>query len=259
MNKIRNKNVGKGLVEMIRLEHINKNYKKKQVVFDFSMNIETQEQRIFGLLGPNGAGKTTIIKIMTGLLDFTDGKIFIDDSEKYMDWCKNNVVLIPAGERGVRYKNTVYDNVMCFAAMKGVTEKRVQTLIYEYAKVLNYTDFLKRRIETLSMGEKKKAMLLCGLCTDMKVIIMDEPSNGLDIDAQLEMKSLIKMLSTKLNKTFVISSHDMDFLSGMADRYIFMFQGRNACEVDGVMDIKQTREKYIKVKENFGGHNERVL
>ena len=249
---IKIKNI-KGLVEMIRLEHINKNYKKKQVVFDFSMNIETQGRRIYGLLGPNGAGKTTIIKVMTGLLDFTDGKIIIDDSQEYLNWCKNNVVLIPAGERGGRYKNTVYDNVMFFAAMKGVTEKRVKTLIYEYAKILNYTDFLRRRIETLSMGEKKKAMLLCGLCTDMKVIIMDEPSNGLDIDAKLEMKSLIKMLSTKYNKTFVISSHDMDFPSEMVDHYIFMFQGRNVYEVNGKMGIAQIREKYISVKENFGG------
>ena len=153
----------------------------------------------------------------------------------------------------MRYKNTVYDNVMWFAAMKGVSEKKVKDLIYEYAEILNYTDFLKRRIETLSMGEKKKAMLLCGLCTDMQVIIMDEPSNGLDITAQIEMKNLIKMLSTTLKKTFIISSHDMDFLGGMADHYVFVFHGRNVCEVNGEMETSEIREKYIEVKDGFGG------
>lgn len=239
---------------MIVIHGINKSYKSKQVLFDFSLKIDNENKGIYGFIGPNGAGKTTIIKVITGLLNYTSGSINIDGNNDYWTWCKNNIVLVPAGERGLRYKNTVYDNVLFFAAMKGVPQKKVTTLIYNYAEILKFSNFLKRRIETLSMGEKKKAMLLCGLCTDMQVIIMDEPSNGLDIDAQMEMKGLIKILSHKLNKIFIISSHDLDFLSGIVNYYVFIFHGRNICEINEEMDPSEIRKEYIKIKESFGGH-----
>lgn len=243
---------------MIRIEHINKKYHGKQVLFDFSLNIDTQGHSIIGLIGPNGAGKTTLIKVLSGLLDYTDGRIYVDDHESYQDWCKRNVVLIPAGERGLRYKNTVYDNIMYFAAMKGAAEKNVKDLLYEYAALLNYTEFLKRRVETLSMGEKKKAMLLVGLCTDMKIIIMDEPSNGLDVDAKIEMEALIKMLSVKLKKVFLISSHDISFLGDIAEKYIFIFRGKKVAEVDNKMDAAEIYDKYIGLK-NVGDNDEGIL
>ncbi len=96
-------------------------------------------------------------------------------------------------------------------------------------------------------------MILCGLCTDMKVIIMDEPSNGLDIDARMEMKNLIMMLVEKLNKTFIISSHDLDFLSGMIDHYIFIFQGKNRKEINGKMQAQDIQSEYVKLKNEYEG------
>lgn len=235
------------------MENINKNYLKKQVLFDFSLCIQTDKKAIYGLVGPNGAGKTTIIKILTGLLNFSSGSISTDESDDYLKWCRQNVVLIPAGERGIRYKNTIYDNVLFFAAMKGISEKTAKQLLNKYAELLNYSELLTRRVETLSMGQKKKAMILCGLCTDMKVIIMDEPSNGLDIDARMEMKNLIMMLVEKLNKTFIISSHDLDFLSGMIDHYIFIFQGKNRKEINGKMQAQDIQSEYVKLKNEYEG------
>lgn len=244
---------------MIHIEHINKNYMSTQVLFDFSVEIDNEGNKVYGLLGPNGAGKTTLIKVITGLLDYSSGKIIVDGESDYKTWCQNNVVLIPAGERGIRYKNTVFDNIMCFSAMKGGSEKRTRTLINEYSQMMNFTSFLKRRVETLSMGQKKKAMLLCGLCTDMKVIIMDEPSNGLDIDSQIEMKALVKQLSQQLHKTFIISSHDMEFLSDMAEHSIFIFEGRNVNEVNGIMNTEKIRKEYIETKERIKSVNEKIF
>ncbi len=243
---------------MIRMLNINKSYKKKQVLFDFSLDIETQGEEIIGLLGPNGAGKTTIIKIITGLLGYTNGDIQIGGREDYVEWCKNNVALIPAGERGLRYKSTVYDNIMYFSAMKGVEEAKIEALIFEFADFLNFEDYLNRRVETLSMGEKKKAMILCGLCMDMKVIILDEPSNGLDIDAQANLKDIIKTLSKKLNKTFLISSHDIGFLDGIVNHYVFVFKGRKAGEVKAEMEALEILKIYQEIKGNFGGCDETI-
>ena len=223
---------------MIRMLNINKSYKKKQVLFDFSLDIETQGEEIIGLLGPNGAGKTTIIKIITGLLGYTDGDIQIGGRENYVEWCKNNVALIPAGERGLRYKSTVYDNIMYFSAMKGVEEAKIEALIFEFADFLNFEDYLNRRV--------------------MKVIILDEPSNGLDIDAQANLKDIIKTLSKKLNKTFLISSHDIGFLDGIVNHYVFVFKGRKAGEVKAEMEALEILKIYQEIKGNFGGCDETI-
>ncbi len=231
---------------MISIENVDKFYKKKQVLYKFSMKVPLKENVILGLLGPNGAGKTTLIKLITGLLEYSSGSIRVSEDENYLSWCKENVVLVPVGERGLRYKNTVRDNVIFFSAMKGIDSKKARGVLDEYAAVLNFNTFLDRRIETLSTGEKKKAMLLCGLCTDMRVIIMDEPSNGLDIDTQLEMKDLVKGLALKYHKTFIISSHDLSFLDDLVDKYIFLFNGRNAGEIKGQMGTERTREIYMK-------------
>ena len=145
---------------MIEVNNLNKFYKNKQVLFDFNTTIDLDESCIYGLLGPNGAGKTTFIKVLTGLLDYSSGSIQVDGENNYLKWCKENMVLIPAGERGLRYKNTVYDNIMFFAAMKGIQERGVKNLIEKYTEALQFSNFLNRRVETLSMGEKKKAMLL---------------------------------------------------------------------------------------------------
>jgi len=236
---------------MIHISHVSKWYKKKQVLFDFSMNIKTEENMIYGLIGPNGAGKTTFIKLVSGILYYSEGSITVDENQNYDEWCKNNVVLIAAGERGMRNKNTVYDNVMLFAAMKGVKEEHVKGLIKRYAEILNYTDFLTRRIETLSMGEKKKAMLLCGLCTDMKLIIMDEPSNGLDIDAQCELKQIIRKLAEEFNKTFIISSHDLGFVSEIVNSYVFIFDGKNVNIENKSMQNDEIQEKYYEIKKGL--------
>lgn len=233
---------------MIEVKNLNKFYKSKQVLFDFNTTIHLDKSCIYGLLGPNGAGKTTFIKVLTGLLDYSSGNIQVDGEKGYLKWCKENMVLIPAGERGLRYKNTVYDNIMFFAAMKGIEERGVKNLIEKYTEVLQFSHFLKRRVETLSMGEKKKAMLLCGLCTDMKVLIMDEPSNGLDIESQEEMKMLIRNLAESYRKTFIISSHDLGFLNEMVNHYIFIFKGKNAGEVEKAMGTEEIREIYLKKK-----------
>ena len=236
---------------MIRIKNINKFYGKKQVLTDLSFAIETDKKSVYGIVGPNGAGKTTIIKIIMGLLKFTSGSITVDSETNYDVWCKDNIVLVPSGERGLHYKNSVFDNIMFFSAMKGVPDYVTREKISEYAALLNFEEFLPRRVETLSMGQKKKTMILCGLCTDMKIIIMDEPSNGLDVDAQEEMKIVIEKLTKTLDKTIVISSHDLDFLSEMTDHYIFLFEGTCQKVLTEKHDAEYIRKEYMSIKESL--------
>lgn len=243
---------------MIKINHIDKYYKKRQVLFDFSMEILNDEHYIYGLVGPNGAGKTTLIKIISGILLSSNGSISVDERKDYTKWCKENIIFIPAGERGLRNKNTVYDNIMMFAVMKGVEEKKIKKLLEKYIELFNFEKLINRRVETLSMGEKKKAMLLCGLCTDMKIIIMDEPSIGLDLDAQKEIESIVKYLSSVLHKTVILSAHDVELLSKVADKYIFIYGGRKVRMIERQMKINEIQEQYNKSKEIIGENDEKV-
>lgn len=234
---------------MIEISGLNKNYKKKQVIFDFNTKIKINEGNIYGILGPNGAGKTTLLKTIIGILEYSSGDITVTEDNDYKRWGRDNIVFIATGERGLRLKNTVKDNVCLFAAMKGVDIKVVQSNLENYTKMLNFEDLLARRVETLSMGQKKKAMILCGLCTSMKVIIMDEPSNGLDIDAQIELKSLIQKIAVNMKKTFLISSHDLDLLSNIANKYIFIFNGRNVAQIEDSMEVEDIYAEEARLKE----------
>lgn len=233
---------------MIQIAHIDKYYKNKQVLYDFSMDIHNEDGIIYGLVGPNGSGKTTLLKVLGGLLEFTNGSISCDKSSNYISWCKENVVIIPAGERGVKACNSVYDNIMFFSAMKGADENHTKQLIQEYSEKLHFEKLLKRRISTLSTGQRKKAQLLCGLCSNMAVIILDEPSNGLDIDAQLEMKEILRKISTEDKKTFIVSSHDMAFLSGLADHFTFIFNGRKVDELSGNISTEDIINHYKELR-----------
>ena len=235
---------------MVTIRNVDKMYADKQVLFSFSTKIETDKKKIYGLIGPNGAGKTTFLKVLTGILDYSSGDITVDGNADYKEWCRNNIILIPSGERGLRFKNTVHDNVMYYSAMKGLQEQRCRGLLNEYAEIMNFSDFLDRRVETLSMGQKKKAMLLCGLCTDMKVILMDEPSNGLDIDAQLELQKTINILSKGYDKTFLISSHDLGFVSEVVNSYVFIFEGKNVTEFEGKTSMEQIRSLYSSLRDH---------
>lgn len=186
---------------MIKLDNVDKMYKDKKVLSDVTLTFQTNEKKIYGLIGPNGAGKTSLLKSMAGILEYSAGQILHDGEPVDGKWLRKNIVFIATGERGIRYRNTVYDNVMFFGVMKGCTEKILKDNIKIYSKLLNFEDFLERKVESLSTGEKRKAILLCGLCTTASVLILDEPSNGLDIDAQRELQEILKKINENSCKT----------------------------------------------------------
>ena len=164
-------------------------------------------------------------------------------------WSRENVVYIPAGERGLRYKNTVRDNVLYFSALKGRNAEETKALLTRYASFLRCEALLGRRVETLSLGQKKKASLLCGLCAGARLILMDEPEGGLDLDARGELKRTILQTARREGVTFLISSHDLLLFEGLADRYLFLLEGRAVFHNDRAMDRESLQAAYEKLTE----------
>ena len=159
------------------------------------------------------------------------------------------MVYIPAGERGLRYKNTVRDNVLYFSALKGRSAEETEALLTRYASFLHCEALLDRRVETLSLGQKKKASLLCGLCAGARLILMDEPEGGLDLDARGELKRTILQTARREGVTFLISSHDLLLFEGLADRYLFLRNGKDVFHNDGTMDRESLQAAYERLTE----------
>lgn len=237
----------------IVVDHVDKFYGKKKVLNDFSTTFEISKGNIYGLVGPNGAGKTTLMKTITGLLGYSNGKIKVDnDTENnYIKWCKGNIAFIPAGERGLRNKNNVYDNVMYYGVLKGKELSIVKKNYDYFADLLNFNQFSSCRIEQLSTGQKKKAGILCGLCCDLQVLILDEPSSGLDIDAMTELKSMLENLSKQYKTTIIISSHDTDLLSSIANKYVFIFNGENVYETEANLEYSELKQIYFEIRDRY--------
>ena len=104
-------------------------------------------------------------------------------------------------------------------------------------------------METLSLGQKKKASLLCGLCAGARLILMDEPEGGLDLDARGELRRTILQTARREGVTFLISSHDLLLFEGLADRYLFLRNGKDVFHNDGTMDRESLQAAYERLTE----------
>lgn len=209
--------------------------------FNLKINID---HGIYAFVGPNGSGKTTLFKIIAGLLFPSSGSIKMDDQKYEEKWIKKNISMILAGNRSLYQMNTVYENALYFSILKGIAPEKAKELIYEYSDMLNFYKYLNRKIVGLSSGERKKAAILSGLCTQCRLMLIDEPTWGLDIDAVLSLQQFLEQLNRQQKVTLFISSHDVNFISGISTGYIFMKDGMNKKFVNEFMDSEELIDIY---------------
>jgi ABC-2 type transport system ATP-binding protein len=152
--------------------------------------------------------------------------------------------MINAGDRGIRYKNTVRDNIFYYAALKGVGINEANESMMYFSDIFNFKEMLNRKVESLSTGEVKKANLLCGLCSNVKILILDEPSLGLDLDSQRTLEDTLKLITNEGKVSLILSSHDINLLSSIPSKYFFIINGKNACQVDKTLEMEKIKELY---------------
>lgn len=208
---------------MIKIEHLTKNFNKFKALTD--LNLEIAEGEIFGFIGPNGAGKSTTIKILTGLLKPTSGKASIDglDCTKGARELRYKVGYMP-DNFGVYEGLRVWEYLDFFCAAYKIPKKERSDLIDEVLDITSSNRIKDFYMETLSKGMKQKAGLAKTLLHDPSVVILDEPSSGLDPRARIEMRELIKKLK-KMKKTVMVSSHILSELSEISDKIGILEKG----------------------------------
>ena len=185
-----------------------KNFKGQMAVNNVSLNI--QKNSVYGLLGPNGAGKSTTLKMITGILKPTSGSIEFDGHS----WKRSDLTKIGALiETPPLYENlTAYENLKVRTTMLGLPDKRIDEVLH----IVRLTDTGKKRAGQFSLGMKQRLGIAIALLNNPQLLILDEPTNGLDPVGIEELRELIRSFPAK-GITVILSSHILSEVQQIAD------------------------------------------
>lgn len=225
---------------MIKLEKVTKKYGKFEALKGISF--EVKEGEIVGLLGPNGAGKSTTMNIITGFIEQTSGTVIVDgiDVLKKPSKAKKLIGYMPEGVP--LYSDlTVREFVKYMAELKGVPKKEIKENVQKALEDASLLDVQNKLTRNLSRGYKQRVSLAGTLVSNPKVIILDEPTVGLDPKQVTEIREVIKKLGKE--HTVILSSHILSEVSQVCNRVIIMNKG----EVVAI-DTPENLEKKVSNK-----------
>ena len=181
---------------------------------------------ITGLLGPNGAGKTTTIRMIGTLIAIDSGSAMIDavDVAVDPDGARRACGLL-TDSRGVYTRMTARENIRYYAELRGVEVARSEKTLARFVEWLDMKDILDRRTEGFSQGERMKVAIVRSLIHEPENVILDEPTNGLDVMSTRALRELIKRLKSE-GQTVMFSSHVMQEVVALCDEIIIISHGR---------------------------------
>ncbi len=208
---------------MIEVRNLTKVYGRKKAVDDLSFTVEDGE--IFGFLGPNGAGKSTTMNIITGCLSATEGTVVIDGNDIFEEAykAKKNVGYLP--EQPPLYMDMTVEEYLRFVAeAKKVKKDKRSEEVERVMKKTSILDVHNRLIKTLSKGYKQRVGIAQALIGNPKVIILDEPTVGLDPRQILEIRDLIRNLGKE--HTVILSSHILQEVNSVCDKIMIIAHGK---------------------------------
>lgn len=193
---------------LLEIKHLQKTFGKEKAVIDVSLQV--QKNSIFGLLGPNGAGKSTTLKMLTGLLHPSGGEIIFDGHP----WSRKDLKQIGALiEAPPLYENlTAYENLKVHATLLGLSDQRIAEVLEQ----VDMTHTLKKRAGQFSMGMKQRLGIAIALINHPTLLVLDEPTNGLDPIGIQELRALIRSFP-QAGITVILSSHILSEVEQIAD------------------------------------------
>jgi ABC-2 type transport system ATP-binding protein len=222
-------------------QNLTKKYGEKAAAKD--INIHIREGEIYGLIGRNGAGKTTIMRMLSGLSNPTEGSfsLFGKTGKDALKEMKNVGVLI---EHPGLYPNmTAYENLRLKAIAMGCDNKKY---IDEVLELIGLTDARDKKSKSFSLGMRQRLGIGLALIGDPKIIILDEPINGLDPQGIVEVRKMLEKLRDEKKITIMISSHILDELGKLADSYGIIHEG-NLVDEFTVDELHKRCGRYISV------------
>ncbi|MCD7033599.1 ABC transporter ATP-binding protein [Metabacillus sp. GX 13764] len=224
----------------LAVENLKKSIKRKEIIKNISFKLHKGE--VFGFLGPNGAGKTTTIRMLVGLIKPSSGRITIcgKDLQKNFSAAIRHIGCIVENPELYTYLSG-RENLEYFLRMlKGVPESRID----ETVKLVRLENRINDKVSTYSLGMKQRLGIAQALLSNPEVLILDEPTNGLDPMGIREMREFIRFLAEKEGLTVLVSSHLLSEIQLMCDRVAIMSKGK-ILKVDSVSSLLTEKERVV--------------
>jgi sodium transport system ATP-binding protein len=208
---------------MIETQHLVKSFGSIQALKDVSF-IAANGQ-ITGLLGPNGAGKTTCLRILYGVIQPDQGSAQIDgfDTQKQTRLAQQRIGALPDSQ-GLYPRLTARENIRYYGRLQGLTGKPLEENIQELVNILDMQDIIDRRTEGFSSGQRVKVAIARAIIHQPENILLDEPTNGLDVMSTRAMRTVIRQLRDE-GKCVLFSSHIMQEVTALCDQIIIISKG----------------------------------
>lgn len=210
-------------MKIVQVNNVYKSFGDNIALNNLSLGIE--EGEIFGLLGPNGAGKSTVINILSGLLKADKGsiKLFDKDINKHSNEIKQNIGIIPQ-DIAIFEELTAYENVSFFASLYGIERRDRKEKVMKALEFVGLHEKVKEKAKTFSGGMKRRLNIACAIAHSPKLIIMDEPTVGIDPQSRNHILNAIKELN-KSGATIIYTTHYMEEAEILCGRMCIVDKG----------------------------------
>jgi ABC-2 type transport system ATP-binding protein len=225
---------------LLQLKSVRKDIGKKTIIHDLSLEVFPGE--VFGFLGPNGAGKTTTIRMIVGLMGITSGDVLINGISIQKDLEKAIQHVGAIVENPEMYKFlTGYQNLLHYARMtKGVTKERIN----EVVKLVGLEKRIHDKVKTYSLGMRQRLGLAQALLHRPSLLILDEPTNGLDPAGIREIRDYLRKLAKEEGLGIIVSSHLLSEMEMMCDRFAIIQHGR-LVGIESVQELSKQAQKVL--------------
>lgn len=231
---------------ILKCENLNKKFGKKQILKNVSL--EVNEGDILGFIGPNGAGKTTTIKMILGLQSIDSGNVYI-----------NNYNIKKEYEKAIEKVGAIVENPDLYMYLTGYENlKLIQNLyknvskerINEVVKLVKLNTRINDKVSKYSLGMRQRLGIAAALINKPNLLILDEPTNGLDPEGIKELRDILKKLAQKENVGIIISSHNLSELESFCNKIVIIKNGE-IVEENKLSNFKKIEESYIIEVDNI--------
>jgi ABC-2 type transport system ATP-binding protein len=224
---------------MLQIDRLNKSYGKKQALVDISFTVHPHQ--ILGVFGPNGCGKSTLFRLIMGILAPSSGTITYNGIKS--DSVRDHFGYMPE-QRAMLVDLTLHDHLVLIGRLKQHSAEYLHFRIRTLADQFHLTFALDQPIRKLSKGNQQKAQLMMALIDDPKVVILDEPFNGLDVAAREELAVELRKLAHQ-GTSILISSHVLEAVSGLCDSILVLSEGK--AQLQGNLSALRSQQSTVRI------------
>lgn len=202
--------------------------KYKEFMAVKKINFEIKEGELVGYIGENGAGKSTTIKMLTGLLTPTSGKVTVNGIIPYKERIKNNknIGAVFGQKTQLWWDLPVIESFRLIKKMYNMTESEYRKNLKEFSSLLDLDELLEKQVKNLSLGQKMRCEIAATFLHNPKIVYLDEPTIGLDVFVKEKIRKFIKEINKENKTTVILTTHDLKDIEDVCDRIILLDKGQ---------------------------------